>query len=155
MFYICRYCRHWIYYNPPISTSSRKCILLLYFIMYNCNALVGGFHGRTIKSNRCTICYVITAKSVEDNEEMFSWWHWCIQIKLENPFRQCFEFCVSVLCHAYRVAHWMNGTGSHSLCKRLNSVSAVVFFDVSDMFYATCCTELLFAHSELHNFWQR
>ena len=55
--------------------------------------------------------------------------------KLENPFCQCFEFCVSVLCLSYQVAHW---TVSDSLCKKPNSVSsAFFFFKVSDTFCAT------------------
>ena len=50
------------------------------------------------------------------------------KVKFENPFCQCFEFCVSVLCLVYRVAHWMSRTGSNSLCKNTNSVSPAIFF---------------------------
>ena len=48
--------------------------------------------------------------------------------KLENPFRQCFEFCVSFPRLVHRVAHWMGRTGSYLLHKKLNSVSPTIFF---------------------------
>ena len=53
---------------------------------------------------------------------------WVVIFKLENPFRQCFEFCVSVFRLTYRVAPWISRTVSDSLHKKLNSVQPAFFF---------------------------
>ena len=58
--------------------------------------------------------------------------------KLEKPFCQCFEFCVSVLCLAYPVACWMSRTGSKLLHKKLNSVWPTIF-----SMWVTCSVQLV------------